>query len=370
MRHCIWIGLILLSGCLTAPPGTDDVGSLGHVELFAERPRRPRVRVFHTADVERREAESLLPQVAAICSEVHAVLGFAPPRTELILYQPSAPAGARGRHVHETRGDLVQEETGWRIRFVYPWRGEQGLGQLWGTTAHEVAEATILLRVTVLDPYVRWMHDGIADLVEHEVLARLQPALAAKNLKRTLRFLAERRAAGVRRVDVRRWRQLSPFLVRSHRYLGAGETNLVLDDRTESLRRVRKAKTRTDDPVFLEGLGEIEKIFLHAGDVERQVWRADEARPGDPLTQDFLFYNVSFALWLHVERERPGTLKEFVRLIAARRSEDDHVLTGAEVESLLKQAAQGLELPDLSNLLVTDAEAWLKAEARRISSHD
>ena len=370
MRLSFWLLPILLAGCVIAPPGTDDVGALGHVELAFGNGSQVKVRIFHTADVERREANALLPQIAAICSEVHAVIGFVPPRTEVILYQPSSPAGARGRHVHETRGDLVQEESGWRIRFVYPWRGEQGLGQLWGTTAHEVAEATILLRVTVLDPYVRWMHDGIADLVEHEVLASLQPSLAMEGLGRSLRFLADRREAGIRRIDLRRWRQLSPFLVRSHRYLGPGETNLVLDDRTASLLRVRKAKARTDDPVFLVGLGEIEQILLRCGDIERQAWRFDEARPRDPLTQDFLFYNVSFALWLHLERQRPGTLRTFVRLIAAKRTSDDHVLTGPEVEALLAQAAKGLELPDLSDVLVSDAEAWLNAEARRISSRD
>jgi hypothetical protein len=46
------------------------------------------------------------------------------------------------------------------------------------------------------------------------------------------------------------------------------------------------------------------------------------------------------------------------------------VLTGPEIENLLAQATRGTELPDLSNLLVTDAEAWIEAEVRRISSRD
>src|SRR5437016_4198482 len=62
--------------------------------------------------------------------------------------------------------------------------GEKIADRLRGTVAHEVAEATVLTRVPILDPYLRWMHDGIAESVEYRVLQQLDPKAASATLDR------------------------------------------------------------------------------------------------------------------------------------------------------------------------------------------
>ncbi len=366
MRRLLPLLVLACAACNTGQPRADDVEGLAHVELIGP-PASGSVRIYYTQDIEEQDAKSLVPHVAAICSEVGARLGFAPPRAELVIYEPAGPEGARGKHVRETRGDLVQEDTGWRIRFVYPWRDtRQAVSQLLGTTAHEVAEATVLLRVTVIDPYLRWLHDGIAVLIEHEVLARLRPKSARESLGRTRQFVRERREDGVRFVDLTRWRQLAPYLVRSHRFLGPGQANLDLANLPESLRRVRNAMMGTDDPLFLEGLQELETALKRTQRFSSAPAVPGAARPDDPLTQDFLFYNAAFALWLSLERAHPGVVQRTLSGMAERREQDDHVLSAEEAQDLVRFAAEGRELPNIEQFSLEEIEAVLLEEEQRL----
>ena len=370
MRCRLLSTLVLLVACTSGLPRADDVESLAHVELL-DTPSWTNdpspVRIYHTADIDPSVARDLLPQVAAVCSLVSAQLGFAPPRTELVLFELPGPAGGGG-HVRETRGDLVQVDTSWRIRFMYPWReSPQAVGQLLGTTAHEVAEATVLLQVTVIDPYLRWLHDGIAELVEHEVLLSVHPDVAAANLRRMVQFVRESREDGVRYLDLTRWRQLASYLVRSHRFLGPRESNLDLNDLVASRRRVKNAMTHAVDPLFQRGLRELDEVLQEAQHVAKAPFRRGEARPDDPVTQDFLFYNAAFALWLALERERPGVARRTLAAMAKLREADDHVLTAGEARDLVREAASVVEFPVLEHFSLERGEEILVEEDRRLS---
>lgn len=352
----------LLAGCYSPEPvWRKDRLTLAHVQSTVEP-----VRVYYR-DLERGDAEQVLPEVAAVHSAVRSHLGFRPPATELVIYEPSGPIGAVGQQVHETRCELDKTPDGWVIGFVYPFNQDpRTLEHLVGTTAHEVAEATILLQVTVLDPYVRWMHDGIAELIEHEVLCRRNPSAARANLRRVTRFVAERRGEGVSWVNLARWRQLAPWVVRSHRFLGESEDNLSLEDIDQSINRVRRARRLEADPVFQGGLDELEVMLRRARRLGRLPWEGGEARTDDPNTRDFLFYNAAFAFWLGVERARPGTVRRYVTALARKRSGDDHVITSEEVLEMLREAAEGAVLPPLERFTLEEADRVLRAEQLRL----
>ena len=115
MRATLALLTLLLAGCYAAPPQWPrDRATLAHVELAGTR-------LYHR-DLSRRSAEELAKEVEAVRCEVQDLLGCVPPRTELIVYAPAGPAGSSGRMVHETRADLLQDERGWVLGFVYPLR--------------------------------------------------------------------------------------------------------------------------------------------------------------------------------------------------------------------------------------------------------
>ncbi|RMG16404.1 MAG: hypothetical protein D6731_06240 [Planctomycetota bacterium] len=363
MRRLLCVSFPLLCGCATLPLPADPA-RLPRVELAL--PSAGTLRIYHTADISADLARRLLGHVAAVSTRVQDRLGASPPRTEIVLYRPAGPtASVSEGQVRETRADLVQEASGWRIRFSYPWSDDpRDPGQLLGTTAHEIAEATILLNVTVIDPYLRWVHDGVAEFAEHEALRELMPEVARENLRRTINFVRERREDGVTFVDLSRWRQLASYLVRSHRFLGPNESNLSLVQLGRSVRRVRNARVSIQDPLLLAGLAEIEDILVHARRQSRRPWSPGEARPDDPVHQDYLFYNAAFALWLELERASPGVAQRTLEAFAARRAKDDHVLSAAEAQRIVAEAA-GRERLDL-RVPIDRVESVLEAELARL----
>lgn len=364
-RTVVLFALFFAAGCAGAPPDQLDVTGLAHLEAAG-------VRVYYTGAVERSrlERDDVAGAVAQIWSGVEGELGVAPPRAEVILHRPREQSLRREpARVLETRAHLGHSDGAWRIRFRYPWTlGGGSRGALLSTACHEIAEAAVMLRVTVLDPYVRWMHDGVADLVEHLVLSRVQPLVAEDRLRLTLDFVASRRAEGVDRIDLRRWRQLSPVVVRSHRFVDRAGGNLSLTDVPGSLERVRSARAATDDPGRQAALDDLVEILAGARDVADRPWAEGEARPHHPVDRDSLFYAASFAYFLALERAHPGTAKGVVRLLSARREAGDHVLTAAEVEALVAEAADpaGGRLPDLSRITTEDVLGWLRAEQHRM----
>jgi hypothetical protein len=353
------LAALLLVGCPSTPPGLSD----GEVQVLAHVEGARSTLYYRDGELELTQVEELLPLVEGVRSEVEAELGAVAPRTELILYQRSGLGG--GSLIHHT--ECIFEND--RIRFRYPYDEEDPLsqGQLLGTVAHEVAEATLLSQVTVIDPYLRWAHDGVAELVEHQVLCVRDVEVARTLLRRVIRFVSERRADGVQTLDLTRWRQIAPWVVRSHRFLDS-DGNLSLEDVDGSLERVRaaRAEARPDD-VRGPGLAELEQLLLDASARRDQAWSPNEARPDDAERGDLLYYNVAFALWLEVERNAPGTMRRFVGNLAERRAGDDHVLTASEAWEALEASCAGSPLPDLTQIELADVESVLRAEERRLA---
>ncbi|MCO5167036.1 MAG: hypothetical protein M9894_11795 [Planctomycetes bacterium] len=358
---------LLPLGCYSPPPGIDDAEV-----LRMEHVRQGDAWVFYRGwDVPRARAAALAPEVELVRLKVGALTGVTPPRAQLVVHGPTGSAGASGPLVDRVACLFIEREN--TIRFRYPLERDDRLArtQLLGTVAHEVAEATVLGQVTAVDPYLRWMCDGVAELAEHEVLLEIDRAGAGELLGRALRFVQDRRARGAEWLDLTRWRQLGDRIYRSQRLLDDGEPSLALEDLPGSLARVRRARAALrgedgpTDPARDAALAELEAVVQAAAARERLGWRPGEGRTDDPDALDYLFYNAAFALWLHAERGAPGTLGRFVAALAARR-EADPVLVQAEALALLKEAASGVALPPLERLPLAWVEQALTAEAARL----
>lgn len=361
-----WIAALLaaalLAGCYSAPPGIEDEDV-----IRMENVRQGDAWIFYRrGDVEPERAAALAPEVEAVRRRVGELMGVAPPSAQVVVYKTSAPAGT---------GALVDRvlclflERDYAVRFRYPLEDE-GLArvQLLGTVGHEVAEATVLGQVTAVDPYLRWVSDGVAELVEHEVLVSRSPDDARELLGRALRFVQERRARGVEWVDLTRWRQLGDRLHRSQRIVADGGPSLPLDDLPGALARVRRASAAAGEGegARRHALAELEALLLAAGARERLGWRPGEGRTDDPEALDYLYYNAAFALWLHVERAAPGALGRFMASLAARR-EHDPVLVEAEALALLREACGDVVLPALGRVSLAWIEQVMRDEEQRLA---
>lgn len=364
-RLLLALALLLAPGCYTPPPGLEDSEIIkmehvreGDASIF-----------FREWDVTRERAAALAAEVETVRRDVGTIMGVAPPRAQLVVYEPSGPPGAAGLLVDRVLCLYLEREH--TIRFRYPLPDDDPLAraQLLGTAGHEVAEATLLGAVSSVDPYLRWLHDGVAELVEHEVLRRRDGETSRLLLQRTVRFVSERRARGVEWVDLTRWRQILESVIRAHRLLGDEEGPLSLVDVPTSLARVRRAVAAPPAPDEAPGrrpaLAELEALLHTAAQRQRLAWRQGEGRTDDPDALDYLFYNASFAVWVHLERASPGTLRRFLAALAARRDEDP-VLTGAEAGALLREAAGDVALPPLERLPLAWVEEVLHAEERRL----
>lgn len=354
---------LLPLGCYTPPPGIEDAEV-----LRMEHVRQGDAWVFYRGwDVPRARAAALAPEVEDVRLRVGALTGVAPPRAQLVVHGPTGSAGGGGPLVDRVACLFIEREN--TIRFRYPLEGDDRLArtQLLGTVGHEVAEATVLGQVTVIDPYLRWMCDGVAELAEHEVLLALDREGARELLGRALRFVQDRRARGVEWVDLTRWRQLGDRIYRTQRLLDDGAPSLPLDDLPGALARVRRARAAVaDDPARAAALAELEGLVEAALARGRLGWRPGEGRTDDADALDYLFYNAAFAVWLHAERAAPATLRRFVTALAARRDADP-VLVEAEAVALLGEAANGAALPPLSRLPLAWVEQALEAEAARLA---
>lgn len=367
-RLLLALGLLLCPGCYTPPPGLEDseIITMEHV-------REGDASIFYRkSDVPRERAAALAPEVEGVRVEVGTILGVTPPRAQLVVYEPSGPPGAAGLLVDRVLCLYLEREH--TIRFRYPLPDDDPLAraQLLGTVGHEVAEATLLGAVESVDPYLRWMHDGVAELVEHEVQRRRDPEASRLLLQRTVRFVTERRARGVEWVDLTRWRQIVEYVIRANRLLrrlGDDEGQLSLVDAQRSLARVRRAAavppTADEPPGLRTGLVELQAVLQAAAQRQRLPWREGEGRTDDPDALDYLFYNASFAVWVHLERASPGTLQRFLAALVARRAADP-VLTAAEATSLLREATGDVALPPLERLPLSWVEEVLHAEERRL----
>lgn len=352
--------LLLLAGCYVAPPGIEPEQLARYEKLEEGRIRLHWVQ----GNLEKGEVEPLLPELASVAQAVSARFGCAPPPVSVVVWDPPGVAGAGSEPVLATHGYLREG----RVVFRYAWDPDEGgLVPLLGTSAHEMAEAAVLSRVTAIDPYLRWLHDGLAELAEHEVLLARDPAHARAELERTLRFLAEQRQLGVRWIDLGRWRQLSPWVVRSFRFLD-DPGNLSLLDIPASQARVQSAlKNVGSAELRKRGLLELVEVLSMAAEIAARPFEPDEARPDDPQARDLLFYVASLAAWLHLERQAPGAARRAVaELERRRRVDEDHVFRAREAPELLRVAAPGVEPLALQDLPLEAVERVLAQEVERL----
>lgn len=360
------VALASAAGCVyTPPPGIEDEDV-----IRMENVRQGEAWVFYRGwDVPHERARALAPEVEAVRQAVGDAMGVAVPRAQLVVYAPSGPDGSSGPLVDRVPCHFFERE--YMIRFRYPLEDEDPVAraQLLGTVGHEVAEATVLGQVRSIDPYLRWMHDGIAELVEHEVLRARNVEGARLLLQRTMRFVADRRARGVEWVDLTRWRQLGDRLHRSQRLLEDEEGSLSLVDVPQALARVRRSRDLAlgDEQAWRRAaLDELEAVLLVAANRQRLRWRSGEGRTDDPEALDYLFYNAAFAVWLHLERASPGALRRFVAALERSRAAGDHVLTAEEATAMFHEAAGDVSLPPLDKLPLGWLEQVLGAEEQRL----
>lgn len=306
-------------------------------------------------------AQRLSPAVASVRSSVATQLGFAPPRAELILYvQDRASLEA----LRMTRCELVRGADGWEIVFAHPYRAEEE-NELLGITGHEMAEATVLLRVTAIDPYLRWVHDGIGDLVEHEILSGLRLEAALKALHRARLLIEEQLGDGALWINLTRWRQLAPFVIRSHRIVGDGQGNLSLEDSERSQARVRAALKSSRDPLQAAALSELDAILVRSRQLRERGYASGEARGATPQESDLLCYALSCAYWLEVERRSPGTIRRFLGVLERRREGGDHVTSGPEAIEALREAL-GVPAPPATHYPLERALSVIETEEQRL----
>lgn len=355
MTRAVWLLVLLLplAGCVAGPPSLAERASMERVELGE-------VSLFYRpAELERPWVQGLATEVADVRRSVGDRLRRQPPEVELLLYEPPGVIGAGEPEVFQTLASLE----GTRVVFPYPVVADEAQQQLLNTVAHELSEATVLRSVTVLDPYLRWVHDGIAELVEHEVSMRRDLDASRQALELSLRYVEERRDAGVESVSLRRWRQIAGWVVRSRRYM-LDDQNLSLEDIGTSLERVEAGLAHEDlESLRGRGLLELREVLLRARELGKQPWSPTEAVPARDADR-YVFYVASFAVWLHLERHQPGTLLTFLDGVDAEADEDDFVLTALEVESLLAKSA--LASLDLDRITLEWIEATLKGELHRL----
>jgi hypothetical protein len=304
-------------------------------------------------------ARGALSRVAGVREHVSALIGLPTPTLGVVLYEPCGVPGAAGELYLQT---LAVFGSDGRVTFRYPWLPDGSLeGSLVGTAAHEVAEAAVLDQVTVLDPYLRWVHDGIAEALEHAALRVHAGATAKSALEKNLLLLRQRREDGVDWVDLTRWRQVAPWLVRSHRFFPSG-TNLSLDDLAGSRHRVAVALAKVEEPALRGWLFELEEVLRQAAATQQRPWREGEGRPADTTSHDLIFYTAALAVWLEIERQSPGATRRYLGRLREARLQDQHVLRAAEATDMLRQAAPGAELPDLTHVTLSWVEAALSRE--------
>ncbi|MCA8920429.1 MAG: hypothetical protein KDD82_01395 [Planctomycetes bacterium] len=358
MRRCRRpiLGVLLatpLAGCAAGPPtmaerATMQHVSLGEVSLY-----------FRPAELERPWVEGLARDVSEVRASVGGRLRRRPPEAELLLYEPAGVAGAGEPEVLQTLATLEGE----RVVFPYPVNvdNEGTHQQLLNTVAHELSEATVLRSVTVLDPYLRWVHDGIAEFTEHEVCIARNLDAARKALELGLHYVEERHADGIEWVSLLRWRQIADWIVRSRRFM-LDDQNLSLSEVDVSLRRVEESLAK-EDPESLRGRGlaELHGMLERAKELSAHPWHPSE---GSPEADRYLFYVSSFAVWLHLERREPGTLLAFLDAVDAEAAADDYVLTAPEVAEML--SASELPYLDLDRIPLEWVERTLKGELLRL----
>ncbi len=334
MKRTLLVALLLAAGCVSSAhnqlddeswPKTNGDGVSVHA--------RP-------GDVDGRAAQLVAKELSAVRATVGEALGLvgsgsgAPPLGEVLLYRDTGWGQERWLETHAT---ILEHPLRVRIPCALPEAdaaGDQIAARIRGTVAHEVAEASVLTRVPILDPYLRWFHDGVAECVAYRVLSRLDAKAADEMLARYEQYVREARRArkSIAWVDLTRWRQLPNWIVHSD-VLFSKDGPLSLDNVPRSLERIsEKRVAAARDPETVAVLDDLVDMLGQAL-VREQLPLADgEADVRTPSGQ-FLCYGASFCFWLELERAHPGitagTLSQVERRHrAVLRSDDVATIVG------------------------------------------
>lgn len=237
--------------------------------------------------------------------------------------------------------------------------------------AHEVAEATVITRARVLDPYLRWMHDGIAVLSEFLVESEVSAAAGIKRLEGYRRDFEGAGRRGVKWLDLTRWRQLAQWIVHSEPLLVPPDKPLELDDVDAALDRLKPERHVANRPeialrteALLQLIGEHMRkraMPLSEGEADPSGWRRNP--------DSILFYHASFALWLDLERARPGALVRALDAIEADGKEHE-ILTSDAVAGILSRIAGEDVRPRLLRWKLRQAEGVLVEETERLRKRE
>ncbi|MBI3724081.1 hypothetical protein HY251_09040 [bacterium] len=362
--------LLLAAGCPSANRLDDD-----------EISRLPKVAaegvwVRFDADVESAIAQRAAPPFVQVRDAVARELGLdpkdPPPIAEIVLRRDATWGQDRFLVTH-----AKVLEPPLRVQVPCPLSqeiadGEKVAALFRGTVAHEVAEATVLTRVRILDPYLRWMHDGIAESVEYRVLQRLDPPAAEKTIRRYRDYADEADKNAWRWVDLTRWRQLSEWIVHSDAFFQGGP--LRVDDLKGSLERLADERValelNPDAPEKPERLALFSEIqaLLGENEVKKNLPLAPPSEGNtspevDPKLRggaaQYLFYDASFCFWLELERAHPGATARVLAAIAARR---EPVLRSKDVVSLIQEATGEKVQVRLERFTLTRMRRILDAE--------
>jgi hypothetical protein len=323
-------------------------------------------------DVDGHAAQLVAKELAAVRGTVGEALGLvgsssgAPPLGEVLLYRDTGWGQERWLETHAT---ILEHPLRVRIPCALPEADAEAAAicsRIRGTVAHEVAEASVLTRVPILDPYLRWFHDGVAECVAYRVLTRLDSRAADEMLARYEQNVREARRAkkSIAWVDLTRWRQLPNWLVHTE-VLFPTDGPLSLDNVPRSLERIAEKRripapgVRDPEPVaVLDDLVDM----LGQALVKEQLPLADGEGDVRTPSGQFLCYGASFCFWLELERAHPGITAGTLAQVERRHRA---VLRSEDVVTILGQLAGEDVRVRLERFTLDHLEAVLAAERPR-----
>jgi hypothetical protein len=374
VKHAALVLLLSLTalgaaGCATQRASELNVESLAHVGAEGV------IVHFKREDFDDKDVQTIATRLAEVRSAVVSELALvtsssegAPPIADVVLYHDLGWGQERWLVVH---AKILENPLRVRIPCALPTDDRDPMAiveRLRETIAHEVAEATVLTRVPIIDPYLRWMHDGIAESVGYRVLCRFDPKGAAAMLDRYGQYADEARRSGVSWVDLTRWRQLSDWIVHSEAIFDDHESKpapLRLDDLPRSLRRLAEQRfadpRQLPDPDTLVTLDALLAILGESWAREQLPYVKGEADPR-PSKGQFLCYDASFCFWLEIERKHPGVTAKVLAAMSARR---ETVLRSDDVVQLLEGLTQESLRPRIERFTLDRLAGVLAAETRR-----
>jgi len=362
MRYALLV-LALLVGCVTtAKRGISDDELLGWPKATAEGVT---VR-YKEGDLDQASAEYVARRISlvrsTVASELALVGSAAPPYAEVLLYRDTGWGQERWLVTHAI---VLERPLRVRIPCTLPEEdtdGEKMAARIRGTCAHEIAEASVLTRVPILDPYLRWLHDGIAESSAYRVLLRLDPKAAEEMLVRYEEYAREARRGKrpVSWLDLTRWRQLPDWIVHSDILFKGGP--LRLDNVAESLRRINEKRVSAEsDPETVAVLDALLDILGESW-IREQLPYADGEADLRPESGQFLCYDASCCFFLELERAHPGITASAIAAIEQRH---EAVLRSDDVAAILRALSGEDVRVRLERFTLDRLEGILAAERQR-----